>query len=235
MRSPASYPNPRLRSWAMPDGVQQAGLWYRGARRAVQVALSHFWNVRVFNRHYEPDEGGAVYVCNHQSYLDPVLMGMALRRPMNYMARESLFRYPAFKGLIGSLNAFPIRRGTADTRALKEAMRRLKSNSQVAVFAEGTRTRDGRLLPFLPGVAVLAQRAAKWTVPVLIDGAFEAWPKTQPLPGPGNIVVRYGEPIPQAEARKHKALDFVAIVREKMIEMQADVRRRVGRPALEYD
>jgi len=201
----------------------------------LQLTCCALWKVRVFNRHYEPADGGALYICNHQSFLDPVLMSVALLRPVNYMARASLFRLPVFRQLIESLNAFPVRRGAADLAALKEAMRRLRRGGQVVVFAEGTRTRDGRIQPFLPGVAMLAQRAAAWTVPVLIDGAFEAWPRGRLLPGMGSIVVRYARPISQEEARQYAPEVFLERVRRTLIETQADVRRRVGRPVLRYE
>jgi len=231
VRSP-SFPNPALaRPW--PEGVPAPNPWYRLMRRLFQVTMCAAWKVRVFDREHEPTRGGAVYICNHQSFLDPMLMSFALRRPMNYMARESLFRLAGFRELIRSLNAFPVRRGTADLTAMKEAMRRLRDGEQVVVFAEGTRTRDARIGPLLPGVAVLSQRAAEWTVPVVIDGAFEAWPRTQALPGPGEIVVQYAPPIPRAEARRLRAKEFVRTVREQLVEIQTDLRRRVGRPPLD--
>jgi len=235
MRALPSFPNPELRGVRMPDGVPGATPWYRFMRRALQVLFSAFWRARVLNRHHEPARGGALYISNHQSFLDPILMSYALRRPVNYMARDTLFRMPGFKQLIASLNAFPVRRATADTAAMKEAMRRLKRGGQVVVFAEGTRTPDGRIGPFLPGVALLAQRTADWTVPVLIDGAFEAWPRTQSFPGPGRIVVRYGEAISRADARRQEPHDFLRRVRQTIVDMQHDTRRRTGRPPLAYD
>ena len=235
MNGPRSHPNPTLRTFTLAGGtVQQPTLWYRFNRIGLRVLMPLVWKIRVFNRHYEPADGGAVYICNHQSFLDPMLMSFALARPMNYMARESLFRFPVFKQIIESVNAFPVRRGTADLGALKEAMRRIKAGAQVVVFAEGTRTVDGRIGPLLPGVAVLAQRAARWTVPVVIDGAFEAWPRTQTLPGPGSIVVQYGQAISQEVAKNMAADEFVDHVRQKMITIQSDLRRRVGKPALDY-
>jgi len=232
---PRSHPNPALRSLRGRNDIQQPGFYYCFWRALLRVSMPAYLKTRVFNRHFEPASGGAVYVSNHQSFLDPMLMSFALVRPMNYMARDSLFKYPGFKQLIESVNAFPLRRSAADTRAMKEAMRRLKGGSQVVVFPEGTRTRDGRIGEFLPGVALLARRAADWTVPVLIDGAFEAWPRTKPLPAPGSIVVQYGRPIPRAVARSMDAREFVRMLRGRLIEMQTDVRRRVGRPALKYD
>lgn len=229
-----SHPNPKLRRWRFAN-VQPPSPLYRFAKRFFQVTMVPLWKIRVFNRHYEPTEGGVLYICNHQSFLDPILMSFSLRRPMNYMARDSLFRFPGFRPLIQALNAFPVRRGKADTGALKEAMRRLKRGGQVVVFAEGTRTHDGRIGPFLPGVAMLAQRAAKWIVPVVIDGAYEAWPRTQALPSFGRMIVQYAPPIPQDEVRTLKPDAFINRVRDTLIEVQADVRRRAGRPALEYE
>ena len=234
MNAPASYPNPALRRWRFAEGVPAPTLYYRAIRRLTQVTMCALWEIRAFNRHFEPASGGAVYVCNHQSFLDPMLMGVALRRPMNYMARDTLFGVPGFGQLIESDNAFPVRRGTADTAALKEAVRRIEAGGQVAVFPEGTRTRDGRIGPFLPGVALLSRRAAQWTVPVLIDGAFEAWPRWQAIPRLGRIVVQYGRPIPQSEARSLKSDQFVQRVRQELIEIQAEVRRRDGRPPFTY-
>ena len=231
----ASYPNPALRTFRFACGVPAATPYYRFMRCAAQVFFPVFWKMRVFNRHYEPADGGAVYICNHQSFLDPMLMSLSLRRPMNYMARHTLFRMPLFRQLIASLNAFPVHRGAADVAAMKEAMRRLKAGHQVVVFAEGTRTRDGRIGPLLPGVALLARRAAKWTVPVVIDGAYEAWPRTQALPSLGHIVVQYGRPISRREATGVKPKVLIEQVRQTMIEIQTQIRRLLGRPALDYD
>jgi 1-acyl-sn-glycerol-3-phosphate acyltransferase len=219
----------------LPEGVPGANPFYLFMRRFFQVTISLAWKTRVYDRRFEPARGGAVYICNHQSFLDPILMSYALRRPMSYMARDTLFHVPLFKQVITALNAFPVRRGKADTGAMKEAMRRLKAGGQVVVFAEGTRTLDGRIGPFLPGVALLAQRSAEWTVPVVIDGAYEAWPRTQKLPSPGSIVVRYARAIHRDEAREMDAEALVNHVRDVMVAMQAEVRRRAGRPPLEYD
>lgn len=230
-----SHPNPALCHWRFAEGVPSASLHYRFYRMGLKVLMPAMWKVRVFNRHYEPAEGSTIYICNHQSFLDPMLMGFHLRRPVNYMARDSLFRMPGFKHLIASVNAFPVRRGTADTGAIKEAMRRLKAGGQVVLFAEGTRTRDGRIAPFLPGVALLAQRIAKWTVPVLIDGAYEAWPRTQKLPSMGNVVVQFAPPIAREQICKMKPAEFIEQVRRQLIDIQSDVRRRLGRVALKYE
>ena len=230
----SSYPNAKLKGLRFSEEVQQLSLFYRLSRRISHVVICSLWQVRVFGRRHEPDSGGVLYLANHQSFLDPPLISFGLQRPVNFMAREGLFRNRYFARLIQAFHAFPVKAGTADIGALKEAMRRLKSARQVAVFPEGTRSLDGRIGPFLPGAAMLAQRAADWTVPVLIDGAVECWPRTRKLPLPGSIIVQYGRPISQAEAREYDSESFVHMVRSRVIDMQSEIRKRVGQPVFDY-
>ena len=235
MRPLCSHPNPNLRRWALPANVQNSTVWYRFWRVVAGLGCILMWRIRVFNRHHEPTSGSVLYISNHQSFMDPMLGTCMLQRPISYMARDSLFHPRLFAWYIRSLNTFPVHRGTADTGAVREAMRRLKARGQLMVFPEGTRTRDGRIGPLLPGVSLLARRAADWVVPMVIDGAFEAWPRTRRLPGPGYVVVQYGRPISQAKARAMKPRAFMAYVRREMIVIQSDIRRRLGRSALKYD
>lgn len=228
-----SYPNPRLNiRGSIVPGVPSTAWHYIAWRTGLQVGCAALWKVQVFNRHYEPTEGSALYICNHQSFLDPVLMSIGLMRPMNYMARDSLFRVGWFARLISSCYAFPVKRGAADTGALKEALRRLKAGHQLVVFPEGTRTRDGGIGPFLPGVGMLAKRAAQCIVPTIIDGAFECWPRTQLLPWPGNIAIMYGKPITHEETAGIEAEELVNLVRARLVSMQKELRQRLGRPPL---
>lgn len=234
MKALPSYPNPALRRRRWPKDVPPAKIWYKFWRLGCKGVFASVWRLEVFNRHFEPTAGSALYICNHQSFLDPMLMALALKRPMHFMARDTLFRVPGFKHLISSVNAFPVKRGTADTGALKEAIRRLRAGQQLILFPEGTRTRDGRIGDFLPGVAMLAQRAAEWVIPTVIDGAFECWPRSSPLPLPGPLTVVYGQPLRAADIRKMPGEQLLAQVRQTMIELQADLRERRGKPPLKY-
>ena len=236
MKAATSYTNPLLSGWRLGGGdIQLPNLMYRAWRNLFYGTVGTLFNVRVYERHNEPATGGVVYICNHQSYLDPILMSMGLRRPMNYMARDSLFRAWGFRHVIRKLNAFPVRRNTADLAALKEAMRRLKNNAQVVVFAEGTRSLDGKIAPLLPGVAMLAQRAATWTVPVVIEGAIEAWPKNRILPRPATIQVQYGHAIHKSNLAGMSSQDLVTMMHANLVDIQNQLRLRLGREPINYD
>ena len=137
-----------------------------------------------------------ILASNHQSYLDPVLIGTHVLRPLCFLARESLFRVPLLGGLIRRLNAFPVRRGGAAARAaLRTAEGILKSDQAVVLFPEGTRTVDGKMQPLKSGVYLIARRARCPVVPVLIVGAFEAWPRQRKVPWFSSIRMIFGEPI----------------------------------------
>ncbi len=168
---------------------------YRFLRIGCRWAAITLWRVRVYGVRNVPATGGVVLASNHQSFLDPVLVGLGLRREIHSMARTTLFRNPAFRALIVALNAFPVERDSGDVKGVKEALRRLKAGHALVVFPEGTRTRDGLVAPMKGGIRLLAERAAVPVVPVLIEGAFAVWPRTRGFPGFGTVNVLFGPPV----------------------------------------
>jgi 1-acyl-sn-glycerol-3-phosphate acyltransferase len=170
-------------------------LLYLCGRVACRLFTTLKFRLKVVGLHHLPKTGGVLVVSNHQSALDPVLIAVQARRPFSYMARATLFRNKAFSWLIRSLNAFPVHQGKADTSAMKEGIARLKVGHILTMFPEGHRTRDGNLLPIQPGVALIARRAGVPVVPVVVDGAYHAWPKGAALPRSVPIRVLYGPPL----------------------------------------
>ncbi len=203
-------------------------LYYRFCRFICQMGFLLYFRGRVFGLGHVPGRGGVLLVCNHQSYLDPVLATLALHREGNYMARDSLFAKRLFRVLIESLNAFPVRRASADVGAIKETMRRLRDGKVVVTFPEATRTRDGRIGRLHGGFASVAKRAGAWVVPVVIEGAFESWPRWRRLPAPHRIVVVYGEPIAPEAAAGMPPDELVQQVRDRLVTTQTELRRRLG-------
>ncbi|MDD4891715.1 MAG: lysophospholipid acyltransferase family protein [Phycisphaerae bacterium] len=185
---------------------------------------------RTFGHRIVPRRGGVLLVSNHQSYFDPMLATLALPRQCSYMARENLFKNPAFRVLIESLNAFPVRRGEADLRAIKETLRRLRDGYAVLLFPEGTRSATGIMGEIQPGIALLAQRAKVPVVPVAIDGACDVWPKGAKFFRGGSILVKYGQPFPATQVATMPAEELVAACRLRiqvlLDELRAIRRRR---------
>ena len=155
-------------------------------------------------------DGPVVLACNHASYMDPVLVSIALAKrggPVHWMAWDVLFEVPVLGFLIRKLGAFPVRPGAPDRRALREAERILRAGGIVGIFPEGGRTPTGAFQGARPGFVGIARRARASIVPVVIEGSYKAWPMQRLLPGQGNISVRFmpaiygGEPLASREER----------------------------------
>jgi 1-acyl-sn-glycerol-3-phosphate acyltransferase len=202
-------------------------LYYRCCRFICHWVCTLLCRARVSGRRHVPGSGGVLLVCNHQSFLDPVLAAMALPREASYMARDSLFSNRWFARFIESLNAYPVRRGEADLAAIKETLRRLRDGKVVVIFPEGTRTEDGRIGPMLPGLAAIAKKAQVVLVPTLIDGVYQAWPKGQPFPSPSDVIVEYGEPIRPEQYARWSAEQLMDELRRRLIAMQERWHSRV--------
>lgn len=193
---------------------------YAFFRLVAQVIFVYLFRGRVFGTYHVPRQGGVLLVSNHQSFLDPVLATLAIPRECNYMARDTLFHNPVLRRVIEFLNAFPVKRGTADMGAIKETLRRLKSGKVVLTFPEATRTTNGRVGPMRAGVVLLARKTRVPIVPTLILGAFESWPRTAKLPTPRPILVAYAEPIYPHRHTEWTDEECVEAVRRRVLDLQ---------------
>ncbi|MCK4660551.1 MAG: 1-acyl-sn-glycerol-3-phosphate acyltransferase [Phycisphaerae bacterium] len=171
---------------------------------------------------------------NHQSFLDPILLTNALPRECHYMARDTLFRNKHFARIIRMYNSFPIKRGKADLAGVKETLRRLKAGVLVLTFPEGTRSPDGRVFPFHPGVFAIARKARVPIVPAAIEGAHEAWPRGAKLPRPARVWVEYGQPIPVDVIRGTDARQATKDLTAQVRTLHNNLRRRIGRKPFDY-
>jgi 1-acyl-sn-glycerol-3-phosphate acyltransferase len=200
--------------------------WYELLKRVLQLLAVLVYRVRYSGRQNIPSEGGVLVVSNHQSHLDPPLVGIGVPRRMNYVARETLFRFAPLRWLISSVDSIPIDREGIGLGGIKESLRRLKRGEMVLIFPEGTRTRDGQIGPFRPGFTALAARSGAAILPVAVEGAFQAWPRWRPWPGPSRICVHFGVPIAPAEIAGRDERELLAEVERRVRECHAEVRRR---------
>ena len=185
-----------------PDMSQRSPakiLWYNLLRIVCRLFAVLLFRVRCHGRDYTRASGGALVVSNHQSQLDPVVVGLVFNRRLNYLARDSLFRFGPFRWLIESLDAIPIDRDGTGLAGLKETLRRLKAGEMVLIFPEGTRTLTGEVQPFKPGFAAVARRAKVPILPVALDGPFESLPRSAIFPRPVAIQVEIGPPLAMHE------------------------------------
>jgi 1-acyl-sn-glycerol-3-phosphate acyltransferase len=179
-------------------------------RILARLLVVWFCRFRVSGRENWPAGGGALVCANHQSYLDPPLVGLTCPRRLTYLGRTTLFQNRFLAPIITFLDTIPIDREGGGLGGLKETLRRLKGGDMVLIFPEGTRTRDGELQPLKPGFCAVARRSKVPLIPVALDGAFDVWPRRSPLPRGGRLAVVIGRPITAAEVARLSDQELVA-------------------------
>ncbi len=170
---------------------------YRLIRGAVRGLACLMFPLRAVGLERLPMSGPAVLVANHLSWLDPIVLPLALPRKPGFLAMEELWRMPAVSWvmrLYGPL-AIPLRRQTIDTTALRRATEALREGAWVIVFPEGGIPPAGELRPFHRGAAMLAARTGAPIVPIAIVGTDDALPLGRIVPRRQPVTIYVGEPI----------------------------------------
>jgi 1-acyl-sn-glycerol-3-phosphate acyltransferase len=143
-----------------------------------------------------PRTGPVILVGNHIATLDPPMVTALLPRlDIHAMAKSEAFRRRFARFMLHSWNTFPIVRHSADRRALGRALQVLREGHVLALFPEGTRSKDAQLSRAFPGAGFIALHSGAPVIPVAIWGSEDVLPKGRYLPNSAHVHVRYGEPI----------------------------------------
>jgi len=181
------------------------------------AAFTLGWGYRRGGWRHCPETGPLLIVSNHQSFIDPLFIGLAASRPLTYLARSSLFKNRLFAAVIRSWGAVPIDRGYG-REGLQTVLDQLALGRAVLMFPEGERTHDGTVQEMKAGITLILKKTDAVILPCGVAGAFAVWPRTatRPKPAPpfladngGSIGVSFGEPLPPGF---YKGMDRDAIL-----------------------
>lgn len=195
-------------------------------RPGVHALCRLYFGLELRGVEHIPSDGPLVIAPNHQTFADPPLVTIPVRRPVHYMAWNRLFLIPVFGWFIRRLRAFPVDLDASDSRAMREMIRLLRSGAAVMIFPEGGRSLDGRLAPFKDGAFRLAASLRAPVLPVTIAGGYEAWPPSRALPKPGRITITYHAPI---------AADHTKSARDAARELADRTRAAIASALPEHD
>lgn len=210
--------------------------WYIFALWACRMFCVVFFRMHLHGQENVPKKGAFLLVSNHQSNLDPVFCGAPIRRQLAYAARESLFKHWGFRMIIRSVGTIPIKRDTADLKAMRRLLGLLLEGYGLCLFPEGTRTSDGKINSLQPGVSFLSRKTNAPIIPVVIDGAFQAWPRHKQLFTPWmHIWVWYGKRIEPEFTASMSDKDFAEYLTGVMRKMLNDCREKFGKSPYEYE
>jgi 1-acyl-sn-glycerol-3-phosphate acyltransferase len=194
-------------------------------RALLRIFTTVWFDLKVYGKENVPQSGGVLLVANHQSFLDPPLIGVQLQRKASYLAKSGLFENPLFGWIIRNCNAFPVRQGEGDVGAVKETIRRLREGHMLTVFPEGGRSDDGELQPILNGAALVVRKAGVPIVPVVIEGSFKAWSKHRRIWQRHPVRVLFGKP---AVVHQLKAKEITEFIDQQLHELLAELRERIA-------
>ncbi len=145
-------------------------MFYQLALRALYL-LWHFWfHLEINGRENVPNHGGYILASNHCSAIDPMIICQGVwHSKIHFMGKAELFEIPVLKHVIRWLGAFPVSRGSGDMSAIENAIKVLNADKEIlGLFPEGTRSKDGSLLRFKSGLALIAQQSGAPVLPVTV-------------------------------------------------------------------
>lgn len=162
---------------------------------AVIIRTIFFFNggLEVVGKENIPKEG-VIIASNHNSYLDPPILGSVTPRRCNFMAKKSLFDVPILAWMI-KYAAFPVDREKPRASTIKEAVKKIRNGQIVVVFPEGQRNDTSELLEPKLGIGLVAVMSRAPIVPVYITGAEKALPPDARWLKRAKIKVVFGKPI----------------------------------------
>ena len=165
-------------------------------RHSLRPLLALWLRLRVEGLEHVPADGRVLLASTHQSHADSLAIGVAVPRPVRFLGDARLLAWPVVGPALPRLGMVPLQRGSGDRDALGLLGSLLEQDSAVAVYPEGSRSRDGRVHRLRSGVARLAAATATPVVPVAVAGIYDVWPiGSRPRLRGGRVTVRFGAPL----------------------------------------
>jgi 1-acyl-sn-glycerol-3-phosphate acyltransferase len=200
-----------------------------------RAAFATYFRWRVYHPERVPLKGPVILAANHESFLDPPLVGCGLDREINYLARKSLFRYPVLSWVLRAVNAVPVDRDGGGASGLRAIMDRLEKGGGIILFPEGTRTPDGKLQTARSGIGLTIIKSEAPVVPVRVFGTYEAWGRHVKFPRPHPVAVKYGRPMNFERLRAEAKTCSKARLKEIYQEVTDEIMATIGAMKLGLD
>jgi 1-acyl-sn-glycerol-3-phosphate acyltransferase len=186
------------------------------------------YGVRIEGGEHVPPTGPAILAANHESLIDPWILGLVTPRPIHYMAKAEFFRNPVMRRIMEAWGTFPVERGGGDTDAVGVAERLIADRQVLGIFPQGT-CLPYRDRPWHRGAARIALRTGAPLVPVALVGTEKALRPHRFKVGRPQIRVLVGRPFEVARARP--TIAAAKALTQRLEEAVAELRAPFGPPA----
>lgn len=168
--------------------------------RAIGKFMFFFLGLKSEGLHNLPKKGPIIVAANHVSNWDPIVVALVLNRQIHFMAKDELFKFKPLGRILTNLNAFPVRRGSADRKAIRYALEVLEKGKVLGIFPEGLRNKAGEEMKAQAGTAMLAVKSNAPVIPIACIGTGKKLPSGWISP----LVVKVGKPITFEEYKGQK-------------------------------
>jgi 1-acyl-sn-glycerol-3-phosphate acyltransferase len=182
LAAPSANPDPRNRV-------------YHFFQTCLRIVYPIYFRYQARGLEHVPKQGPALFVVNHQSFLDPIMVGLSLSRPVRFLARDTLYRAPLARAFLNKIYTIPLKRDAASSTTIRMAVSQLQQGFLVGIFPEGTRSSDGLIGTLKPGFIALVRRAEAPIIPVGIAGTGAAFPRGAWFVRPKTCRVVFGPPL----------------------------------------
>jgi len=190
---------------------------YAITRVIVRLLVPILGGITVRGAENIPESGPVLLAPNHRAYMDPPYLSLVTKRQLHLMAKEELFKIPVFGAWIKAMGAFPVKRGTADRGAIRQAMAELKAGHVLGIFPEGKRSGPGTLSPAEKGFALIAKQTGAPIIPIALEGTDRVHPMHSKRLHRARVTATIGKPMTASEmlaANPDPTKDALTIISE---------------------
>lgn len=200
-------------------------------RPLVRSLTRVLWNVTFKGIENIPAKDGLIIASNHQSYIDPFVISVPIKRPLRYLAWSVAMGWPVVGPALKVLGAWPLQVEGSDPAAIRRSLQWLRAGGAVMIFPEGGRGKpDGSMVRFKAGAVRIALEAKVPILPITIHGANEVWPAGKYVPRLGKIEIVYHplfypEPKPDEDSRecaRREIQELAGIIESALRETDSD-------------
>ncbi|MBP8717756.1 MAG: lysophospholipid acyltransferase family protein [Candidatus Caldatribacteriota bacterium] len=183
-------------------------MFYKICRSICYLVVILFWSLKIKGENIDNYKGPIIIAANHVSYLDPIIVGISVKRPINFIAKKEVFDVPILGYILRKLGVIPVDKKNTNPTSIKKTITLLKEGHILGIFPEGTRSLDGKLLKLNSGIIKIALQTNAPIIPIGLNGTFDVYPPHAKIPAffkRKNIYVNFGKPIYLDSSRRKDA------------------------------
>lgn len=188
------------------------------------IIVNLFWSVKIEGENISKFQDSFILAANHVSYLDPIVLGIVVKRRINFITKREVYDNPFLNFLLKRIGAIPVDKNSINSASIKKSLALLRDKQILGIFPEGTRSSDGKLLELNKGMVKIALQAEVPIIPVGLNGTFEIYPPGAKFPSLFKnqvIHINFGKPY-FLDSNKSKDSEYI---KESLLIIEDEIKK----------